>query len=149
VAASDRAVSEASLGAWLVKANPRVLGVSELARAGFAEVTSRCVRPSYRSDLIRRGQPVLLWVSGGDPLHPAGLYAAGWTTGTAERGSAETTMPVVLRPIDPPVLKDELLARPGTAQLEVLRMPAGSNPSYVDTEQYRSLLRDFPQIAVD
>jgi hypothetical protein len=147
VASVDRAVSEETLGAWLVKANPRVSEVAELARSGFAGVTSRCVRPSYRTELVRPGQPVLLWVSGGDREHPAGLYAAGQTTGAVTHAPGEPAMPVRLRPVDPPVLKEQLLALPGAAHLEVVRMPAGSNPSYVGAELYRTLLQHFPQLA--
>jgi hypothetical protein len=141
------AVTENTLGAWLVKASPANLPVAELLRDGFASVTSRCVRPTYRVDLVAAGQPVLLWVSGRDPRHPAGIYAAGETTGPAERGD-ELSMPVRLQAVEPPVRREEILAVPGLADLEVLRMPAGSNPSYVDGAQYRTLRQAFPQLHI-
>jgi hypothetical protein len=141
-----RAVTESSLGAWLVKATPAGLPVEEAMQSGFRSVTSRCVRPTYRAGLIREGQPVLLWVSGGDARHPAGIYASGHTTGPVRRG-VELTMPVSLRGLDPVVAREEILTEPTLVTLEVIRMPAGSNPSYLDTEQYRALLSAFPQVA--
>ena len=38
-----------------------------------------------------------------------------------------------------PVLRAELLLDPVLATAEVVRMPAGSNPSYLDREQYAAL----------
>jgi hypothetical protein len=139
------AITPSSLGAWLVKASPDGLPVAEAVRTGFRTVTSRCVRPTYRAELVAEGQPVLLWVSGRDPHHPAGIYAAGHTTGPVEQG-AELAMPVRLVPVDPVVARVDLLAEPLLSQLEVIRMPAGSNPSYLDTEQYLALCEAFPQV---
>ena len=141
------AVTASSLGAWLVKASPANLPVDDLLRSGFGDLTSRCVRPSYRVDLIETGQPVLLWVSGGHPRHAAGIYAAGLTTGPVQRG-AEVAMPLRLMRVEPAVERAELLADPVLAGLEVIRMPAGSNPSYVDKAQYRTLRQAFPQLHI-
>ena len=113
---------------------------------GFATVTGRCVRPSYRTELVEAGQPVLLWVSGGDRQHPSGIYAAGETTGAVWQGDSELTMPVRLRPVAPVVPRTELLEHPVLRGIEVVRMPAGSNPSYLDHAQYRTLRRAFPQV---
>jgi hypothetical protein len=44
------------------------------------------------------------------------------------------------------VERAELLADPLLRDLEVIRMPAGSNPSYVDRAQYRTLRQAFPQL---
>jgi hypothetical protein len=142
-----QAVSEATLGAWLVKTSPDASPLAELVRSGFGTVTHRCVRPTYRARLIRAGQPVLLWVSGRDPEFPAGLYATGHTTGPAGLEDSELAMPLRLSPVDPVVTRSQILAAPGLGTLEVIRMPAGSNPSYLDTTQYRALRWAFPQVA--
>ncbi len=141
------AVTESSLGAWLVKASPGSLPIDELVRTGFADITSRCVRPTYRTGLVREGQPVLLWVSGNDRRHPAGIYAGGHTTGPVDAASPSPEMPVRLRAIEPAVHREEIKAHPTLAGIEVVRMPAGSNPSYLDTEQYDALQQAFPQVA--
>jgi len=139
-------VTAASLGAWLLKANPAGGGLTELLRTGFESVETRCVRPSYRTGLVAAGQPVLLWVSGNDPRHPPGIHAHGWTKGPVTDGPDGPLMPVWLRPLAQIVPRDLLLADPVLRGLEVLRMPAGSNPSYLDVEQYATLCIAFPQV---
>jgi hypothetical protein len=142
-----RAISEDSLGAWLVKASPVSLPIEEVVRTGFTDITTRCVRPTYRTELVREGQPVLLWVSGNHPRHPAGIYAAGHTTGPVNEVAPTPEMPVRLRAVRPAIQRLELLDHPTLAGIEVLRMPAGSNPSYLDVEQYDALRHAFPQVA--
>jgi len=144
---TERAITEHSLGAWLVKASPASLSVEEMVRTGFADITSRCVRSTYRTDLVREGQPVLLWVSGNDPRHPAGIYASGLTTGPVDEDTPTPEMPVRLHAVRPAVHRKEILDLPTLSGIEVMRMPAGSNPSYLDAEQYDALLRAFPQVA--
>lgn len=85
---------------------------------------------------------MLLWVSGSDREHPAGIYARGRTTGPA----TPDAMPLVLEPLAHPLLRSELLGHPGLATMEVLRMPAGSNPSYVTREQLEVLAEMCPEL---
>lgn len=141
-----RAVTSGTLGAWLLKASPTGGAVADLAADGFATVRTRCVRPTYRAALVEAGQPVLLWVSGDDARLPAGMHAHGVATGPVEDSDDGPVMPVRLRPLDSVVLRGELLADPVLRHLEVLRMPAGSNPSYLDREQYAALRAAFPQV---
>ena len=131
-----RALSTDSLGAWLVKASGAAPSTREHVRAGFAGVETWCTRPTYRTDLVAAGQPVLLWVSGSEPGLPAGIHAHGRTTGPARDG----VMPIVLVPLDQPLLRSELVGHPDLPALEVLRMPAGSNPSYVTPGQLEVLV---------
>ncbi|CAM3571803.1 hypothetical protein [Nocardioides zeicaulis] len=93
------------------------------------------MRPSYRTALVRRGQRVLLWVSGPQRDLPAGIHAAGWVTGPV----VDDRLPVRLAALEQPVLRPGLLAHPALALLEVLRMPAGSNPSWVTREELAAL----------
>ena len=133
---TERAITKESLGAWLVKASGAAPSTREHVRAGFTGVGTWCVRPTYRTDLVAAGQPVLLWVSGSEPGLPAGIHARGRTTGPASDG----VMPMVLVPLDQPLLRAELVGHPDLAALEVLRMPAGSNPSYVTPGQLEVLV---------
>lgn len=123
--------------------------MGELVRTGFAGIHTRCVRPSYRTALVAPGQPVLLWVSGQDRAHPAGVYAEGRTTGVVRPDGADLVMPVSLRALELPVPRVELLAHPLLAHLEVLRMPAGSNPSYVTREQLEALRVGWPWVTAE
>jgi hypothetical protein len=140
------ALTEDSLGAWLLKANPSGGGLDEHVRTGLQSVATRCVRPSYRTSLVLADQPVLLWVSGRDPRLPSGLHAAGRTTGPVEGSPDGPVMPVRLAALVPPVPRAALVEDPVLSGLEVLRMPAGSNPSYLDTAQYAALCAAFPQV---
>jgi len=139
-----RALTSDSLGAWLIKASPGEQSVDELVRRGFATTWSWCVRPTYRADLVAAGQPVLLWVSGDGRRVPAGIHAHGLTTGPVDED--RLTMPVTLKPVDPPVPRSWLLGHPLLSRAEVVRMPAGSNPSYLTVEQLRALQDEFPQL---
>jgi hypothetical protein len=139
----DRALSNDSLGAWLVKATGAAPSTREHVRAGFTGVETWCARPTYRTDLVAAGQPVLLWVSGSEPGLPAGIHAHGRTTGPARDG----VMPMVLVPLDQPLLRSELVGHPDLAGLEVLRMPAGSNPSYVTPGQLEVLVGMCEELA--
>jgi hypothetical protein len=139
----DRALSPESLGAWLVKASGAAPSTRAHAGAGFAGVGTWCVRPTYRTDLVAAGQPVLLWVSGSEPGLPAGIHARGRTTGPARDG----VMPMVLVPLEQPLLRSELVGHPDLAALEVLRMPAGSNPSYVTPAQLGVLIGMCEELA--
>lgn len=130
-----RAVAPETLGAWLLKASGGSSETLAHHRRGFVDVGERCVRPSYRTDLVTAGQAVLLWVSGRQPGLPAGIHAHGRTTGPVRDG----LMPVELAALADPLLRSELVGHPGLADLEVLRMPAGSNPSYVTPAQLREM----------
>ena len=145
VVTTARALSSETLGAWLVKAGGGQPSTRAHVRDGFADVSTWCVQPTYRTELVAAGQPVLLWVSGTEREHPAGIYAHGRTTGPAAAG----VMPVALTPLGHPLLRSELVGHPGLAGMEVLRMAAGSNPSFVTHEQLRVLAELCPDLAAD
>ncbi len=143
-------MTDANLGAWLIKVNPKSSPVDEFLRTDFATVTTRCVQPTYRLDEVAPGQAVLFWISGDDKRHPAGLYAQGHTTGLPRPAldGPRLDLPVRLTNLDPPVLSRELLEHPRLSQLEVLKVPAGSNPSYLTRDQLDELRSLYPQVTV-
>lgn len=149
---SRRAVAPESLGAWLLKVNPAGTSPSELLAGGPRDVT-RCVRRSYRTSLMEPGQPVLLWVSGRDPRTPAGVHARGRIAGFPQPGTGtdprQVEVSVRLVPVDPPVLRAQLLADPVLSRIEVVRMPAGSNPSYLGREEFARLRELLPTSGAD
>ncbi|WP_207007829.1 hypothetical protein [Nocardioides aromaticivorans] len=152
---SGRAVSPGSLGAWLLKVDPAGAGARELLAGGPREVT-RCVRRSYRTFLMEPGQPVLLWVSGRDARMPAGVHAQGRITGVPQPADGadgadarQLEISVHLVPVDPPVLRAQLLADPLLSRIEVVRMPAGSNPSYLGREELARLRELLPTPGAD
>jgi hypothetical protein len=129
-------VTADNLGAWLVKCNPSLTDLPELIAGG---VRSWCVREGYRSRLIAAGQPVLLWVTGATGARPqAGIWAAGQTTGPVEYSEhGKLVMPLTMDFLPAPVPREEVAPR--LPDLEVVRQPFMSNPSFATTTQYAVL----------
>lgn len=99
---------------------------------------TRCVRPSYRLGLMAAGQPCLLWRSGRES---PGVQALGVLTGPVrEDGDGGPVVPVRFTSLDEPVPRAELVADPVFREAEVVRMPAGSNPSWLTAAQYAVVL---------
>jgi hypothetical protein len=130
-------LTAADVACWVIKSTrPPGAVLPGWLPGGTAEL-DRCVRPSYRLGLIGPGQPVLLWVSGRD--HP-GVHALGEVTGPVTAGEGGPVLPVRLTRLAEPVDRAELLTDPVARDAEVLRMPAGSNPSWLSAAQYAAVL---------
>jgi hypothetical protein len=129
-------LSEREVAGWLLKTS---VPLDELAagwQPGRTRRLERCLRASYRLDLMRPGQPCLLWLSG---RVQAGVHAVGTLTGRP-RTDGQPSVPVSLRRLEHPVDRAVLLRSAAFADAEVLRMPAGSNPSYVTAVQLAEVL---------
>jgi hypothetical protein len=122
---------------WVVKSNRLPDAVVPGWSPGTAVELHRCLRRSYRLQLMAPGQACLLWVSGRD--HP-GVHALGGLTGGPVETGDGPAVGVRLTRLAEPVERAELLADPAVRDAEVLRMPAGSNPSWLSAAQYRALL---------
>jgi hypothetical protein len=103
---------------------------------GTREVT-RCVRRSYRLTLMRPGQACLLWVSGRDD---PGVHALGELADEVTETADGPVVAVRLTLLPSPVPRAALLGDPAARDAEVLRMPAGSNPSWLSADQYAAVL---------
>ncbi|HEY6744113.1 MAG TPA: hypothetical protein VI357_00205 [Mycobacteriales bacterium] len=129
------------IACWLLKT---ARGPDELVPgwpAGATRVLDRCLRPSYRLDLMVPGQRCLLWLSG----RRAGVVAVGTVLEAPDR-SGPPEVRVELRRLPRPVPRAELLPTAfGTA--EVIRMPFGSNPSYLDATQLTPVLDHLPSVS--
>ena len=124
---------------WLLKSTRAPAEIDPGWAPGEERELTRCVRRSYRLELVSPGQPVLLWVSG--RVRP-GVHAVGTVSGAvrADDGDDGPVLPVRLTSLADPVDRAELLADPGFRAAEVLRMPAGSNPSWLSAVQLRAVL---------
>ena len=129
---------------WVVKSSLPPDALVPGWTPGTRQVFSRCLRPSYRLGLMRPGQPCLLWVSGRDA---PGVHALGQLAGevAASGGGPEVSVAFTLLP--EPVPRAALLADPGVRGAEVLRMPAGSNPSWLSAGQYAAVLALAEELA--
>jgi hypothetical protein len=144
---------------WVLKSTRPPALLAPGWRPGTTRTLRRCVRPSYRLALMTPGTPVLLWVSGRDrpgvhalgeltgPVRNAGDGpdgdSGGHDSGAQDSGGEGTDGPAVevrLTALADPVARAELLADPAARDAEVLRMPAGSNPSWLSARQYAAVL---------
>ena len=66
---------------WVLKSTRPPAGIDPGWRPGATRSLTRCVRRSYRLDLLAAGQPCLLWVSG---RTAPGVHALGTVTGVAD-----------------------------------------------------------------
>ena len=125
---------------WLLKSTRAPAEIDPGWAPGEERELTRCVRRSYRLELVSPGQPVLLWVSG--RVHP-GVHAVGTVSGPVRADDGDDdgpVLPVRLTSLPDPVDRGELLADPGFRTAEVLRMPAGSNPSWLSAAQLGAVL---------
>ncbi|RZU31521.1 hypothetical protein [Blastococcus saxobsidens] len=123
---------------WLVKTALPPERLDPGWAPGEERVLDRCVRPSYRLDLMAPGQPCVLWLSGRDR---PGVHAVGTVAGEVADGPGGPAVPLRLRLLATPLPRAELVEDPHFRDAEVLRMPAGSNPSWLSTRQFAVLSR--------
>ena len=130
-------MSPGDVACWVLKSTRPPSAIDPRWTAGVARDLDRCVRRSYRLALITPGQPCLLWLSGRDR---PGVHALGEVAGDVEDHGGGPVLPVRLTLLDAPLLRAALLGDPRMREAEVLRMPAGSNPSWLSAEQYAAVL---------
>ena len=132
LAGTRRRLADGDVAAWLVKTSLPPEALADDWAAGSTRRLDRCLRPSYRLELMRPGQTCLLWLSGRDR---PGVHAVGSLAGTPRLQAGQPSVAVELRLLSQPVARADLARSPGFADAEVLRMPAGSNPSYLTAAQ--------------
>ena len=135
-------VTRENLGAWVLKCNPNVSDLPALVAAGGQACETWCVADNYRSELFGAGQPLLFWVSGSAGRTPTpGIWGTGRVTGPARtRDDGKLVVPIELEFLDPPLARSEIAAVGPLRDLEVIRQPQMSNPSFVTVDQYAALL---------
>jgi hypothetical protein len=126
-----------TIACWVLKTTRPPKDLVPGWRPGATHELIRCVRPSYRLALMAAGQPCLLWLSGRDR---PGVHALGHLTGTPETDGEGPVVPLRVALLADPVPRAELLADPRARDAEVLRMPAGSNPSWLSADQFAAVL---------
>jgi len=139
-----RSITRENLGAWLVKADPESGShLSRWVEEGGKVVGSWCVVRGYRSELMAPGDKILLWVSGNGRRVPRGIWGLGHVTGPVDDTGPRPAVPLDLPLLDEAVPAEDLLAA-GITDLEVQRMPQGSNPSWISKGQLTRLTPLLP-----
>lgn len=170
VVATDRSVTEESLGAWVLKCNPDIWDIRGFLDAGNEVIDNWSVVDNYRSRMMTHGQRVLLWVTGSKRADlPRGFWGSGWVTGrVSPRVETEDDQPTGQQEqVDfwldrdaegqvnywastdltiwrTPVTEAEVLAITSLRSMEVIRMRQGSNPSWVTKDELASLSAFLP-----
>ena len=141
---STTRLGEADVACWVIKSRTPPEQIVPGWQPGTGQTLTRCLRRSYRIELMAPGQRCLLWLSGRDRpgVHAIGLLESGAELREADREqvTAEVRTGHSLLPVPGP--RDALRADPVFAGAEVLRMPAGSNPSYLSPACF-AVLTDF------
>ena len=119
--AAPARLREDDVACWLLKTAGPLSAVP--VSPGEVSRARRCVRPSYRLGLMRPGDPCVLWLSGRD----AGVRAVGRLVAAPGPDAVE----VELLGLHHPLARRELLEDARFRAAEVVRMAAGSNPSYL------------------
>lgn len=128
-----RAVTPETLGAWVIKCNPRMTPLEPMLAAHEAKPTW-CVADNYRTQLMLPGQRVLFWVS----AHPRrGIWGAGLVTGDVVVLDDGLHVPVCIPLFDEPVTAAQLSEVPGLRSMETFRSPQQANPSWVSVAELR------------
>ena len=136
-------LTDRDIACWVLKSRTAPEQIVPGWAAGASQTLTRCLRRSYRMELMAPGQPCLLWLSGQqDP----GVQALGRLTSAAflppesDPAGREASVTASLRRLEEPVPRRVLLADHVLSGAEVLRMPAGSNPSYLSPAIFEALL---------
>lgn len=135
-------LTEDDIACWVVKSRTAPAGLLADWSAGTTRELTRCLRRTYRLDLVEPGQLCLLWLSGKDR---PGVQAVGrLTSGLSRAGEGdcspqEQQVDVSWHLLREPVARADLMADPVFSGAEVLKMPLGSNPSYLTPEQLAAL----------
>ncbi|MFW6774264.1 hypothetical protein ACOACO_08265 [Nocardioides sp. CPCC 205120] len=140
-------ITPATLGAWLIKTDPRANPdlVAAVRDAVPLVVTRRCVSDNYRGRMMAPGDRVLLWVSGDGRLVTRGIWGLGHVSAALRPRDGDGRPEVGLDlPLSPGGVPAEAVRAAGAGDLEVLRMPAGSNPSWVSRDQLAALAPLLP-----
>jgi len=136
------------IAAWILKGDPKTFDLdAELEEQGVIEFWS--VHRTYRTGLLAEGQRCYMWRSGPN----AAIVASGYVTGPVESGQATVEnwvdrdkaktvslfVPVELYQLGEEITRSELKAHPVLSQIEILKMPQGSNPSILKPEEFEAL----------
>jgi hypothetical protein len=136
------------IAAWILKGDPKVFDVDGAFEEGVID-SSWSVYKTYRSELLDDGQRCYMWRSGRD----AAIIAAGQIRGPVELSQAtvqnwvdqdkaklaDLFVPVELYLLGQEITRARLRSHPVLANLEILRIPQGSNPSILTPEEFDAL----------
>src|SRR3954468_20679045 len=111
-----RALAVGDVACWVLKSAHPPAALSPGWPVAASRALDRCVRRSYRLDLMAAGQPCLLWLSGRDR---PGVHAVGELTGPPGSGGDGPVVPGRVTLLAEPVERGALLGDPAARDAEV------------------------------
>ena len=157
-----RAITSENFGAWLIKCEPNTWDLVAFVDGGNDYIDDWSVVEGYRSRAMQAHDRIIFWKSGNQVAYPRGIWGIGHVTGPAHdvviedpgywlddaaRLNVTYSVPVYIPLFEQPVT-DADLRTAGIDDLEVQKMPGGSNPSWVTAEQLErldDLLGEWPE----
>lgn len=136
-AAGGGRLAAGDVAAWLLKTSRPPAELAPGWRPGQERRLERCVRRSYRLGLMAPGQPCVLWLSG---RSEPGVHAVGRLVDDDGPPDSRPAVEVALTLLADPVPRSTLVRHTAFADAEVVRMAAGSNPSYLTARQLAALV---------
>jgi hypothetical protein len=152
-------INDDNFGAWLLKCNPSVYDLpAQLAAGDVPEDWS--VQDNYRSQRMKAGDPVVLWVTGTKKSAPSGIWAVGRLAGVADVEAqivpggdgdsgfwidgdkflqARFFVPIDVEFLDEPLPRQAVQSHPGLAGAEVFSSPAQGNPNWFTKDEWAAL----------
>jgi hypothetical protein len=150
------------VGAWVLKARPSLWDIGAALRHGI-ELDWWRLAHTYRVELVRAGQPCVMWVTRGDATTRSGIWAVGAITGEPVEDTGDPDdplwrdrdaqrqvrprIPVELEVLERPVLREELVDHPELQRTEILRVPRIGNPAALTPREWsavQALVEDGP-----
>ena len=149
-------VTRHKLGAWLLKCNPEIWNIERFRADGHRMVHSWVVQDNYRSALMTKGDPVVLWVTGdgkhagvlgvGQVTGQVGQRTAGydyeesyWSQSQGPRTKALLWVPTEIGLVPTSLSRHVVRAEPALRAAEVFAAPQLGNPNFLDIAQWAVL----------
>lgn len=160
--AMPETVTRKNLGAWVLKCNPEVWDLATFVELGGDTILDWSVAQNYRSDLMRKGDPVVFWVVGprNGLITYRGLWGVGRLTGTPQwdpsgpldpanslwldkekEGEHEYGVLTQIPLLHHPIPADVIAAEPVLKDCEIFRVQQIANPSFLTKEEHKALQR--------
>jgi EVE domain len=161
-----QAINDHNFGAWVIKCDPKVWDLEASLDAGENYIDDWSVKDNYRTRRMAPGDPIVFWVSGpANTRLAAGVWGVGYVTAPVNiEATTEAQVPDLqiaeesgywldlnamhrarffvktdIRLMDTPITRDLIRLVPELAEIEPIRQPQMSNPSWLNITEWVAL----------
>ncbi len=138
----------------MFKAHPDIWDIGAALRDGVRLDWWR-MAPTYRADLVKPGQPCVLWVTRGDSRVRSGVWAVGHIDGEVFEDVGDPNdelwrdefaqqqmrprVPIHLEVFKEPIPREVIAQDPRLSSIEILRVPRIGNPATLTPSEWIAL----------